>query len=160
MGNIVLAGWREALCSVVIHWVELSDAARQMLLFCVWHWLLCILLILHHVELGLCPVFCGSCHLGGCGVEGTLTPRGQRGVVEQARSCPYWAAGSLCALGKILPLSELLFPHSVKWCARLGVPKGPLPLNTKWLHGQVGLENTTFGQYRVRIHRLKQGSTA
>lgn len=98
-----------------------------------------------------------------------LTPRGQRGVVEQARSHSDCAADSLCALDKILPFSVLPFPHLSNNVLDLGVPREhPTYIQNDFMANlvcgvlvQVGTwVKYTFGQYRVTIPRLKQGSTA
>lgn len=49
-----------------------------------------------------------------------LTPRGQCGLAEQARSHTDCAADLLCDLGKILPLPKLPFPHLLNDMLDLG----------------------------------------
>lgn len=94
---------------------------------------------------GLFALSSAGCHWGGCRLEGTLTPRGQCRVAKQAQGHPECAADSLCALSKILPLPELLFPTLSNYVLDFRGPRRPPSLNTKRLHGQVALEKTHLG---------------
>ena len=74
-----------------------------------------------------------------------LPPEGSVEQWSRLKSPPDSAADSLCALSKILPLSELLFPILSNYVLDFRGPRRPPSWNTKWLHGQVALEKTHLG---------------